>query len=60
MIGFFTGVTELATIEAVKAAIPGTVPSRFLQLNLRALDEGYQFGKKLLAETGAVAAGEEK
>ena len=57
MIGFFTAVTGLMEIEAVKQAIPGTVPGRFLQLNLRALDEGHQYGVNLKA--GTVAAGEE-
>ncbi len=57
MVGFFTAVTGLMTIEAVRDAIPGTVPGRFLKLNLRALDEGYQYGLNLKA--GTVAAGEE-
>jgi 2-oxoglutarate ferredoxin oxidoreductase subunit gamma len=58
MIGFFTAVTGLGTLEAVKKAIPGTVPPRFLDLNLRALQEGFDYGVKEYG-VAAVAAGEE-
>ncbi len=58
MIGFFTAVTGLCEIEAVKKAIPGTVPDRFLELNLRALQEGYEYGEKKYGIAAAVGAGE--
>jgi 2-oxoglutarate ferredoxin oxidoreductase subunit gamma len=57
MIGFVCAVTDLVDVEAVKAALPGTVPSRFLQLNIRALTEGYEYGQRLLAGADAVSAG---
>ena len=58
MIGFFTAVSGLGDIEAVKKAIPGTVPGRFLELNLRALQEGYDYGAKEYGVAAAMAAGE--
>jgi 2-oxoglutarate ferredoxin oxidoreductase subunit gamma len=58
MIGFFVGVTRICELQAVKDAIPGTVPGRFLELNLRALQEGYDYAEKVYGEA-AVAAGEE-
>ncbi len=58
MIGFFTAVTGLTDVEAVKKAIPGTVPDRFLELNLRALQEGFDYGIKEYG-AAAVATGEE-
>ncbi len=50
MLGFFTAITEVVTSEAMKKALPGLVPDRFLDLNIRAFDKGYEFGKGLLAE----------
>ncbi len=50
MLGFFTAITEVVTSEAMKKALPGLVPDRFLDLNIRAFDKGYEFGKRLLAE----------
>jgi len=58
MIGFFTAVTGLCDLEAVKKAIPGTVPDRFLELNLRALQEGFEYGVKEYGEAATIAAGE--
>lgn len=47
MLGFFSAVTEIISAEAMKQAIPGTVPERFLQLNLKAFDKGYEYGLKV-------------
>jgi len=58
MIGFFTAVTGLTEIEAVERAIPGTVPDRFLELNLTALQKGYRYGLEKLKSAEQVAAGE--
>ncbi|MFQ5652053.1 MAG: 2-oxoacid:acceptor oxidoreductase family protein [bacterium] len=44
MLGFFTAVTELLSREAFLKAIPGSVPERYLDLNLKAFDRGYTFG----------------
>ena len=46
MIGFFTAVTGMVSPEAVKQALPGLVPDRSLDINLRAFEQGYQFGLK--------------
>ncbi len=50
MLGFFTAVTKIVSPEAMKKALPGLVPDRFLQLNLKAFDKGYEYGQKVLAE----------
>ena len=44
MLGFFTAITKVVSVDAMKKAIPGSVPSRFLDLNLKAFDEGYKYG----------------
>jgi 2-oxoglutarate ferredoxin oxidoreductase subunit gamma len=53
MLGFFTAVTKIASAEAMKKAIPGLVPDRFVDLNIRAFDKGYDYGLETLkaAET---------
>lgn len=50
MMGFFTAVTKIVTPEAMKNALPGLVPSRFLDLNIRAFEKGYDYGLKVLDE----------
>lgn len=50
MLGFFSAVTEAVTPEAMKKALPGLVPSRFLDLNIKAFDKGYEYGKEVLAK----------
>jgi len=50
MLGFFTAITQVASPEAMKKALPGMVPSRFLDLNIKAFDKGYEYGKKVSAE----------
>ncbi|MBI4456972.1 MAG: 2-oxoacid:acceptor oxidoreductase family protein [Acidobacteria bacterium] len=44
MLGFFTAVTELVSLEAMRQAVPGSVPERFLDLNLKGFERGYEFG----------------
>ncbi|MFQ5823020.1 MAG: 2-oxoacid:acceptor oxidoreductase family protein [bacterium] len=44
MLGFFSAVTDVITPEALKKAIPGSVPERFLQLNMKAFEKGYEYG----------------
>lgn len=51
MLGFFTAVTKVITKEAGRKAIFGSVPERYIELNLKAFDRGYEFGKKLLSES---------
>ena len=50
MLGFFTAITRIVSPEAMKKALPGLVPGRFLELNKKAFDKGYEYGKKILAE----------
>ncbi|MFQ6069948.1 MAG: 2-oxoacid:acceptor oxidoreductase family protein [Candidatus Aminicenantales bacterium] len=48
MLGFFTAITDVVSPQAMKKALPGLVPSRFLELNLRAFDKGYEYGKQTI------------
>jgi 2-oxoglutarate ferredoxin oxidoreductase subunit gamma len=50
MLGFFSSVTGVVSAEAMKKALPGLVPGRFLDLNIKAFDKGYDFGKEVLAK----------
>ncbi|MCD6192993.1 MAG: pyruvate ferredoxin oxidoreductase [Candidatus Aminicenantes bacterium] len=50
MLGFFTAVTKIVTPDSMKKALPGLVPDRFLELNLKAFDRGYEYGLQVLAE----------
>jgi 2-oxoglutarate ferredoxin oxidoreductase subunit gamma len=50
MLGFFTAVTGIASPDAMKKALPGLVPDRFLGLNIRAFDKGYDYGVEVLKE----------
>ncbi len=48
MLGFFTAITGTVSEEAMKKAIPGFVPERFLELNKRAFHKGHDYGRELL------------
>lgn len=48
MMGFFTAITKVVTPEAMKKALPGLVPDRFLNLNIKAFDKGYEYGLEVL------------
>ena len=50
MLGFFTAVTRIVSPDAMKKALPGLVPDRFLNLNIRAFDKGYDYGVEVLKE----------
>mgnify|MGYP003565202630 CR=1 FL=1 len=50
MVGFFTAITKVVTGEAMKKALPGLVPDRFLDLNIRAFNKGYDYGEEVLKE----------
>jgi len=54
MVGFFTAVTRLLDPDAVRKAVADSVPAAFRDLNLKAFDRGYEYGK------AALAAGPEK
>jgi len=47
MVGFFTAITNIVSLDAMKKALPGSVPERFLGTNIEALEKGYNYGKKL-------------
>ena len=48
MIGFFTAVSKIASPDSTKKALPGLVPKRFLDLNIKAFDKGYNYGPEVL------------
>jgi len=48
MIGFFTAITKIASQDSIKKALPGLVPERFLNLNIKAFDKGFEHGLKVL------------
>jgi 2-oxoglutarate ferredoxin oxidoreductase subunit gamma len=50
MLGFFTAITRVVTPEAMKKALPGLVPKRFLELNIRAFERGYSYGLEVLSQ----------
>ncbi len=56
MLGFFTAVTKIVSPEAMKRALPGLVPGRFLDLNIKAFDKGYDYGQEVLQKTPPVKA----
>ncbi len=51
MLGFFSAVTEIVSPESFKKAIPGSVPERFLELNLKAFEKGYDYGAETKIKT---------
>ncbi len=51
MLGFFSAITGIVSAEAMKKALPGLVPDRFLDLNIKAFDKGFDYGKGILAKT---------
>jgi len=52
MLGFFTAVTDVVSYEAMKKAIPESVPEKAVELNLQAFEKGYTYGKEQLARAG--------
>jgi len=53
LLGFVTAVTDIVSIEAMRKAVPDSVPERFIDVNIKAFDMGYDYGKKMLAELGS-------
>jgi len=49
MVGFFAAITRLLEPDAVRKAVADSVPSSFRDLNLKAFDKGYEYGKTALA-----------
>jgi 2-oxoglutarate ferredoxin oxidoreductase subunit gamma len=48
MVGFFGAVSGLLKPEALRDAIADSVPKAFVDLNLQAFDQGYEYGLKAL------------
>ena len=44
VLGFFSAVTGAVSADAMKKALPGLVPDRFLKKNLAAFERGYEVG----------------
>lgn len=52
MFGFFTAVTDLINMESAKKAIESSFREKLIDLNLKAFDKGYKFGKETLSKSG--------
>ncbi len=50
MLGFFTAVSGLIPMEAVRQAVEASVPKGTGPLNLTAFDRGYEYGMKLASK----------
>ncbi len=50
MLGFFTAISKVVTPEAMKKALPGLIPKRFLDINVRAFDKGHEYGLEVLSK----------
>ncbi|MCD6445774.1 2-oxoacid:acceptor oxidoreductase family protein [Candidatus Bathyarchaeota archaeon] len=50
MIGAFAAVTHLMDVNHLKEAIKSNVPKATIDLNLKAFERGYEYGKSLLKE----------
>lgn len=52
MLGFFTAITKVVTYDAMKKALPESVPEKAVELNLKAFDRGYNFGLEAAKKQG--------
>jgi len=50
MVGFFTAITDVLDPEAVREAVADSVPANFRDLNLKAFNRGYDYGRAALAD----------
>ena len=46
MLGFFTGISKIISVEAMKESIKTTVKKAFIDLNLEAFDRRYEYVAK--------------
>ena len=46
MVGFFAAVTKLIDVDAMRQAVRASVPKGTEDLNLRAFDRGYEYGRR--------------
>ncbi len=49
MVGFFTAVTGLVSEQAAREAVKDSVPPATIDLNMKAFERGYAYGKQLMA-----------
>jgi 2-oxoglutarate ferredoxin oxidoreductase subunit gamma len=56
MLGFFSAVTEVVSVDAVREAVRTSVPSKTVELNMRAFQRGYEYGSKIAASREQQAA----
>ena len=49
MLGALSAITGIVSREGLEAAVRSTVPGKTIDLNLKALEEGYQEGTRLAA-----------
>ncbi len=54
-LGFLTAVTKVVTDDAMKKALPGLVPDRFLKINIKAFEKGYNHGLEAVNAAGAAS-----
>ena len=45
MVGFYAAVTDLVKPESLRQAVADSVPPAFKELNLKAFDKGFEYGK---------------
>jgi len=50
MLGFFTAVTDIISVEAARKALPSSVPRRLVDINVRAFERGWSYGMQVLGE----------
>jgi len=43
MLGFLTQITDIVSVEAMRKAVPESVPPRYIDLNLKAFEKGYNY-----------------
>lgn len=60
MIGFFTAITKVVSKDAVEKALPGSIPQRFLDKNIRAFEHGFQYGLDQLKDRKAKSRSNKK
>jgi 2-oxoglutarate ferredoxin oxidoreductase subunit gamma len=51
MLGFLGVVWDAVSVEALRKAVKGRVPKKYLDLNLKAFQTGVELGEKALKET---------
>jgi 2-oxoglutarate ferredoxin oxidoreductase subunit gamma len=52
MLGALVAITNLVSLEAFRKSLLSNIPKGTEELNLAALEKGYEYGKKLLEEAG--------